>query len=29
VNTVLGFPPDREWYVYEVEIPDLLARLTP
>jgi GNAT superfamily N-acetyltransferase len=29
VNTVLGFTPDREWYEYEVEIPDLLARLTP
>ncbi|HEX6075297.1 MAG TPA: GNAT family N-acetyltransferase [Micromonosporaceae bacterium] len=29
VNAVLGFAPDREWYEYEAEIPDLLARLSP
>lgn len=28
VNTVLGFTPDREWYEYEVEIPELVARLS-
>jgi ribosomal protein S18 acetylase RimI-like enzyme len=28
VNAVLGFAPDREWYEYEIEIPELLARLS-
>ena len=28
VNAVLGFVPDREWYEYEVDVPDLLARLS-
>ena len=29
VNAVLGFVPDREWYEYETEVPELLARLSP
>ncbi|MGH3658420.1 MAG: GNAT family N-acetyltransferase [Micromonosporaceae bacterium] len=29
VNAVLGFTPDREWYEYEVEVPELLAELSP
>lgn len=28
VNAVLGFTPDREWYEYEVEVPELLAHLS-
>lgn len=28
VNTVLGFSADREWYEYEIEVPELLGRLS-
>ncbi|MGH3716522.1 MAG: GNAT family N-acetyltransferase [Micromonosporaceae bacterium] len=29
VNSVLGFAPDREWYEYEADVPELLANLSP
>lgn len=29
VNAVLGFAPDREWYEYEIEVPELLAQIGP
>ncbi|MQA24624.1 MAG: GNAT family N-acetyltransferase [Micromonosporaceae bacterium] len=28
VNSVLGFVPDREWYEYEADVPELLAHLS-